>query len=195
MTYTPEQIEERKAHSLLRYKTRAEKEQNIKDGRKFFAEHNLPLLVSYPSDRPIGVYMTFMPVGKDKLQVAVALRSKKDNESFRKARGILGHRMKNNFETFMVFPANKRTDRGGFTTKDGGWRFADLYKAFDTIIPAELMLMEKTPTWMKRILMMSNHPLAFMDYRLVRHIDAKWPGEAVRIAQRYYEKSWPEPLP
>jgi len=190
VTYTPEQIEERKAHSLLRYKARIEKEQNIKAGRKFFTENKLPLLVSYPSDRPVGVYMTFMPVGKDKLRVAVTLRSRKDNESFRKARGILGHRIQTSEESFNLYPAHEST----FVAKDGGWRFADLYKAFDAIIPSELMMWEKTPEWMKRSLMSTAHPLAFMDHRLVQLIDADWPWEAVRIAQRYYEKSWPAPV-
>jgi hypothetical protein len=183
-------IEERKAKSLLRHKKRAEKEKNIREGRQFFAKNKLPLLVSYPSDRPVAVYLTFMPVGKNKLRVAIALKSKKDNESFRKARGILGHRIR----TTEAFDVVAEAHEGTFIAKDGGWRYKDIYAALNAVTPVEMMMQESCPEWMKRILMAGSHPLEFQDYRIYRHIDASWPWEAVRVAQRYYERSWPAPV-
>ena len=184
-------IEERKAKSLLRYKRRIEKERNIKEGRQFFTKNQLPLLAAYPSDRPVAIYLTFMPVEKDVLRVAVTMRSKKDNESFRKARGILEHRIRSTVESFdIVATAPENT----FIAKDGGWRYKDIYRALNTITPTELLLRDNCPRWVKSILADSTLSLNFQDYRVFRHMTDFWPYDAVQIAQRYYERTWPAPV-
>ena len=186
-------IEERKAKSLLRYKKRLAKERDIKEGRQFFAKNKLPLLAAYPSDRPGAVYLTFMPIEKDVLRVAVTMRSKKDNESFRKARGILGHRIRTTEAFDIVATAPENT----FIAKDGGWRYKDIYQALNTITPKELLLRDNCPRWMKNVLAESNlglPSLDFQDYRMFRHMTDLWPYDAMQIAQRYYERTWPAPV-
>jgi len=187
---TEQEIKQRIEESTARYKKRRQKELDIQAGRRFFVTSGLPLLVAYPSDKPVGVYVTFTPVGVNHLKAAVTVRTKKDVESFRRAKGILGNRIL----TGNTFDIRGTVDEQTLTTKAGGWKFKAIYDALNVITPVELMQQEHTPEWMRRILMSSSQPWHFMDHRLVRHIDASWPYAALNLAQKYYERGWFAPI-
>jgi hypothetical protein len=135
------------------------------------------------------VYLTFKPRTQDSIEVAVAIKSKRDRESFRRVRGILGHRMIL-ADTFVVRAVIGET----LIAKDGGWKYNALYGALNAVVPAELIIRDSCPEWLRRILSASSSPLHFMDYRMGRVFDESWPYAAMRVAARYYEATWPKPV-
>lgn len=192
MKFTVEEIEARKAKSREKYQEYRQREIDIKEGRKYFREHKLPLLVAFPANMNFGVYITFKPVDHISMQVAFAIRSRKDADSPRKVRGILGHRLKTQDKDTVILLKATMDHHCDFLAKDGDWSFVKLYRALGYVVLGEIMHWTNCPKWLNRAL--RNYAcLDFMDYRLVKCIDGGWPVEAINIAQRYYEQSWPKP--
>jgi hypothetical protein len=190
MKTTEEEIAARKARSLEKFNMYRRREQDIKEGRKYFVEHGLPLLVAFPSDIDFGIYITFEPINESSLRVAFAIRSRKDIDSAKKVRGILGHRLKSNDPDTVILLKSDRINKGNFLSKDGGWSFVKLYEAFGFVVLDEVRHWKNCPKWLSRALR-NQDTLAFMDHRLLRHFDDDWPFDAVDLAERYYERSWP----
>jgi hypothetical protein len=195
MKYTPEEIKARKANSLAKFQMYRQREMDIKAGRRFFIENKLPLLVAFPSDEvDFGIYITFFPTRNegDELRVAFAVRSRRDADSPRKVRGILGHRFSTNDPETTILLKASQINHCTLKAKDGGWSFMKLYAVFGFVVLDEIKRWSRAPKWMQRRI--RDLPiLSFKDYRLTQNSVADWPEDALRIVERYYEQQWPKP--
>lgn len=192
MKFTEEEIQNRKAKSLEKYLKFRQREESIKEGRKYFTEHKLPLLVATPRAADFSIYATFEPLSADTLRGSFTLRSKHDLDSFRKARGVLGYRLKAQDPNTSLLLKAHMIHRVNLLAKDGDWSYVSLYDLLGFGVIDALGTWEESPKWLLRAL--KNIPrLAFLDYRLPQHIESDWPEEAIQIAQRYYERTWPRP--
>jgi len=195
MKYTEEEIAARKAKSLAKFNMYRQREQDIKDGRKYFMEHKLPLLVAFPPEEKCGdfaIYVSFEPIDQSSLSVAFAVRSRRDWDSFRRVRGILGHRLQTQDKDTVILLKAASINMCDFLAKDGNWSFVKLYEALGFVVLDELLHWENCPKWLFRALRFHSS-LDFMDHRLARHFGEDWPSEAINVAQRYYERDWPRP--
>ena len=195
MKYTEEEIEARKARSLAKFNMYRQREQDIKDGRAYFMEHKLPLLVALPDPeecRDFAIYISFEPIDQSSLSVAFAVRSRKDWDSFRRVRGILGHRLQTRDEDTVILLKADSINMCDFLSKDGDWSFVKLYEALGFAVLDEIRHWENCPKWLSRALRFHSS-LDFMDYKLLRHFEDDWPFEAINVAQRFYEQQWPKP--
>jgi len=192
MATTEKEIQVRKARSLEKFNMFKQREQDVKEGRKYFMDHKLPLLVAFPTDIDFAIYITFEPVNQSSLRVAFAIRSRRDTDSFRKARGILGHRLQVQDKDTVILLKSASINKCDFLAKDGGWSFVKLYEALGFVVLDEIMHWTNCPKWLSRALRLHSS-LDFMDHKLLRHLDDDWPFEAIDVAQRLYEQQWPKP--
>lgn len=192
MKTTEEEIQARKAKSLEKFNMFRQREQDIKDGRKYATERGLPILVAFPSEMNFGIYIMFEPVDAATLRVAFTVRSRKDADSTKKVRGILGHRLEVNDADTVILIKGVNGPVLTFLAKGGGWSFVRLYQAFGFVVLDELLHWRHCPKWLSRALKNVSR-LDFMDQRLVWHIDEDCPPRTIRTLQRYYESTWPKP--
>jgi hypothetical protein len=192
MSTTEEEIQARKAKSLEKFNMYRQREQDIKDGRRYAVERGLPILAAFPSEANFGIYIMFKPVDSAILKVAFAVRSRRDMESMKKVRGILGHRIKTNDSDTVILLKAANIHHTTFLAKDGDWSFVRLYDAFGFIVLDEVLRWQFCPEWLSRRLKNVSR-LDFMDQRLIWHLDEGCPPRTIRTLQRYYEQMWPKP--